>query len=177
MDTSTLPPTAAPTVPLAVPGTVPFPIAPEPATGAPEPATGAPAVPDRLRLARLVVLLELLVALVSTVESTVVAGTGLGTPGAVLATALLAAVLARQSGRLGRGRVTRTLRVTQWLFLGMAALDQVVALVVVQGALLPLSVAVRVVLPLAVLVLTQEHRPAGIRRTRRLRREAAAGAR
>lgn len=158
------------TVPLVVPGTTSFPVQPDP-------VDVSPPVPASLRTARLLVLLELLVATVSSVESAVVAGVGLGTPGAVLLTAAVAVVLARQSGRLGRGRVTRTLRVTQWAFLAMAAIDQLVALFLVHAALLPLSVAVRVALPVAVLALTHEHRPPGLRRSRRLRRQAAAGAR
>lgn len=166
MDTSTLPP--ALTVPIAVPHTTPIP--------APGTSPTVAAVPDRLRLARLLVLLELLVAVVATVESAVVAGVGLGTPGSVLATLAVAAVLARQSGRLGAGRVTRTLRVLQWAFLAMAAVDQLVALVVLQASLLPLSVAVRVALPVAVLALTHDHRPPG-RRRRREPAGVAAGAR
>lgn len=155
-----------PTVPLTLDGTAALPTGPQP--------PGAAPVPDRLRAARLLVLLELLVAAVSAVESAVVAGVGFGSFGAAVATAAVAAVLARQSGRLGRGRVTRTLRVTQWTFLTMAAVDLLVAQVVAHAALLPLSVLVRVLLPVAVLALTHEHRPAGIRRSRRERRAAAA---
>ena len=103
-----------------------------------------------------------------------VAGVGFGSFGAAVGTAAVAAVLARQSARLGRGRVTRTSRVTQWAFLAMAAVDLLVALVVVHGPLPPLSMLVRVLLPVVVLALTHEHRPAGIRRSRRERRAAAA---
>jgi hypothetical protein len=152
---------------------------PEPAPGATAPLVPAPhddvalagppvpAASDRLRLARLLVLLEALVAGVSAVEAAVVAAVGFGVFGSAAGTAGLAVTLAWQARRLGHGRVTRTLRLCQWAFLGAAAVDLLIAVVVVHGVLLPVSLLVRTALPLAVLRLTRLTRR--IRQTRRPR--------
>jgi hypothetical protein len=145
------------TLPAQPPGAI-VPPAPGPLGDTVPPAPVLPAPSDRLRLARLLVLLEVLVAAVSAVEATVVAAVGFGVFGSAVVTVALAVALAWQAGRLGRGRVTRTLRLCQWAFLGFAAIDLVIALFLVHGVLLPVSLLVRVVLPVGILRLTRRPR-------------------
>jgi hypothetical protein len=114
---------------------------------------------DRLRVVRLLLLLEALVAAVSTVESAVVAGVGLGSPATVLLTGALVVVLALGARTAGRGRATRTAMIVQAVLLASAGIDVVIALVV-QVAPLLLPTLVRIALPATVLVLLRRERRA-----------------
>jgi hypothetical protein len=106
---------------------------------------------DRIRLVRLMVLVELLVAVIASLESAVVTLVGFGSIGATVLTVAVAGTLAWQLRALGRGRVSRTLRGCQWLFLVVALIDLGLR-IVLSGAALPLvPLLVRFVVPITVL--------------------------
>ena len=131
--------------------TVPL-LAPPPALPA-----AAPGLPPRLRVVRVLLLVEVVLAVVSAVETTTVAAVGLGSPAAALLTAVVAAVLAVATRRFGRGRGRRLVLALQWAFLASAAVDLVVALLEqVPPLLVPLLV--RWVVPGAVVVLLRRQR-------------------
>ena len=132
------------TVPVLTPPTLPL----------PGPAAGPP---PRLRVARVLLLVEMVLALVSTLESAVVAVVGLGTPTAPLLTGGVAVVLAlvtRRAGRPGRPFPRRLVLVTQGVLLAAAGVDLVVALAE-QAAPLLVPTLTRAVLPAAVVVLVR----------------------
>ena len=132
--------------------TVPLLAPPTPALPA-----AAPGLPPRLRVVRVLLLVEVVLAVVSVVETTTVAAVGLGSPAAALLTAVVAAVLAVATRRFGRGRGRRLVLALQWAFLASAAVDLVVALLEqVPPLLVPLLV--RWVVPGAVVVLLRRQR-------------------
>lgn len=132
------------TIPVLTPPTLPLPVA-------------APGLPPRLRVVRVLLLVEVVLALVSTVESAVVAAVGLGSPAAPLLTGALAVVLALVTRRFGRGRGRRLVLAVQWVLLASAAVDLVVTLLQ-QVPPLPVPVLVRWVVPGAVVVLLRGRR-------------------
>ena len=132
------------TVPVLTPPTVPLP-------------APVPGPPPRLRVVRVLLLLEVVLALVATVESAVVAAVGLGSPTSPLLTALVALVLALLTRRLGRGRGRRLVLAAQWVLLAAAAVDLLVALFQQVPPLL-VPTLVRWVLPGAVVVLLRRQR-------------------
>lgn len=139
--------TTTPTVPLAPPPTAPLPLA-------------GPS--DRMRVVRVLLLLELVVALVTTLEAVVVAAVGFGTPVPAVLTAAVAVVLAvaaRDAGRGAPGAVRRRWLVlaVQVVFLVAAGVD--VAIAMFEGvAPLLLPALVRIALPATVLVLLRGER-------------------
>ena len=132
------------TVPVLTPPTLPLP-------------ASSPGLPPRLRVVRVLLLVEVVLAVVSTVESAVVAAVGLGSPAAPLLTGLVAVVLALLTRRFGRGRGRRSVLAVQWVLLASAAVDLVVALVQ-QVPPLPVPVLVRWVVPGAVVLLLRRQR-------------------
>ncbi|WP_088288495.1 hypothetical protein [Kineosporia sp. A_224] len=141
--------TTTPTVPLAPPPTAPLPLA-------------GPAPSDRMRVVRVLLLLELVVALVTTLEALIVAAVGFGTPvPAVLtgAVAVVLAVAARDAGRGTPGAVRRRWLVlaVQVVFLAAAGVDVVIAMFEGVAPLL-LPALVRIALPATVLVLLRGER-------------------
>jgi hypothetical protein len=143
MTTPTVP--LAPTVPLPVPG----------------PLT-APGPSARMRVVRVLLLLELVVALVTTLESLVVVLVGMGGPVPTVLTAGVAVVLAvaaRDVGRSAPGAVRRRWLVlaVQVVFLTAAGVD--VAISMLEGvAPLLVPALVRIAVPATVLVLLRGER-------------------
>lgn len=132
------------TVPVLTPPTLPL----------PGPAAGPPA---RLRVVRVLLLVEVVLALVSTLESAVVAVVGLGSPAAPLLTGAVAVALAlvtRRAGRPGRPFPRRLVLLTQGVLLASAVVDVVVALAQHYPPLL-VPTLTRLVLPGAVVVLAR----------------------
>jgi hypothetical protein len=116
------------------------------------PASGAPS--PRMRVVRVLLLVQLVVALVTTVEATVVAAVGFGSPVAALLTAAVAVVLAVAARAVGRGRATWLVVAVQTVFLAAALVDVVISLVEVVAPLL-VPMLVRIALPATVLVLVR----------------------
>jgi hypothetical protein len=117
-------------------------------------------ISQRRRTARLLVLVQLVVACVSVVETLVVMAFGLGSPVVLVLTVAQAVALGLAAGALGRGGRVRIVVAAQVVFLVTGGADLLVtALIGMPPALLP--VVVRVALPLAVLVLLR--RPRGRR--------------
>ncbi|MBI4941148.1 MAG: hypothetical protein HY830_10415 [Actinobacteria bacterium] len=141
--------TTTPTVPLAPPPTAPLPL------------TG-PGPSDRMRVVRVLLLLEPVVALVTTLEALDVAAVGFGTPVPAVLTAAVAVVLAvaaRDAGRGAPGAVRRRWLVlaVQVVFLAAAGVDVVIAMFEGVAPLL-LPTLVRIALPATVLVLLRGER-------------------
>jgi hypothetical protein len=135
------------TVPVLTPPTLPLPA-----------ASGG--LPPRLRVVRVLLLVEVVLALMSTAESAVVATLGFGSPVSAVLTGLVAAVLALVTRRFGRGDGTRGRRAVlavQWVLLAAAAVDLVIAaLQQVPPLLVP--TLVRWVVPGAVVLLLRRQR-------------------
>lgn len=111
----------------------------------------------RLRIARLLVLVQLVVASVSVVETMVVMAAGLGSPVVLLLTVGQVVLLGLAARALGRGGRVRLAVAAQVVFLVAGAGDLLVAAATgMPPALLP--VVMRVLVPVAVLVLLRRDR-------------------
>ena len=113
-----------------------------------DPTAADPTAADRLL--RLLLLVEAMLAVVTTLESAVVVVAGMGLPLPSLLTGAIAVALclaARSAGRGGRSRLTVWL---QWAFVAGALVDLVVAALLSYPPA-PLGVLVRLGLPLTVL--------------------------
>lgn len=111
---------------------------------------------QRLRIARVLVLTELVLAATTAFEATVVAVVGMAPPLNPALTLVQIVLLALAARALGRGRV-RLARGLQVAILAVAAVDLVIAALVSMPPLL-VPVLVRIVLPIAVLVLLRKPR-------------------
>jgi hypothetical protein len=106
----------------------------------------------RARVVRVLLLVQLVVALVTTVEASVVAVVGLGSPVPALLTAAVCVVLGVAARAAGRGRGTWLVIAVQVVFLCSALVDVVIGLLEAVAPL-PVPMLVRIALPATVLAL------------------------
>ncbi|GEM_PF-4483650 len=128
---------------------------------------------QRIRVARILILFELVLAVTSFIEASVFVAVGLSLPGSALLTLGHVVLLAVAARCLARGGPTWPARVLQILVLTSAVIDLVVA-ALVEMQPLPVVVGVRILVPVVVLLLLRGDRSA--RRVRAVPADAAVSA-
>jgi hypothetical protein len=109
-----------------------------------------PPLADRLRLVRLLLLIQGIVTAISAAEATVASTAGLAAPWSPLPSLVVAAALFVAASRIGGG-LPRWARGIEWTILAVAVVDLGLSVWLVQTPMPPVPVLTRIALPILVL--------------------------